>query len=165
MGHGSPAGPCAGRARGSSAKTTSAPGGADSRRWTWLSPSLAFKRSGVMKDVVVWERSVVPGEGSPHPAVRWGRLAAALGRAQGPSSKMPKAKCQARLFPHLKPGCPRGDTQHSTAGARGRAQRGAAPARERVGFSLCSFGLLSGMFSNLRLREEVCQRKYVTDCK
>lgn len=40
-----------------------------------------------------------------------------------------------------------------------------APAGQGGLRSPVGFGLLSGMFSNLLLREEVCQRKYVTDCK
>lgn len=47
------------------------------------------------------------------------------------------------------------------------ARRWGSGARTHKGLARtwCGFGLLSGMFSNLHRREEVCQRKYVTDCK
>lgn len=99
VGHGSPAGPRPRRALGSSAKTTSAPRGADSKRWTWVSLSPTFKRSGVMKDVAVWERSVVPrgGEHTPtpqHSRAGWQQPCRELG--------VPPPKCQKQ---RVRPGC------------------------------------------------------------
>lgn len=175
--------PC--RVLGSAAKTTSAPMGTDSKGWTWAVPAAGLLVLRVYERVSSHghggagaKRGAGEGEHIPTPQRSRGQPAAALGTAWRPSAlgtawsascKVPlgntTGKDPAGLLLRPKPQPPGGDTQHSTAGASGWARGGTAPARKQVGFSLCSFSLLSGMFSNLHLGEEVCQRKYVTDCK
>lgn len=71
---------------------------------------------------------MVRGEGEhiPTPQRSQGQPAAALGRSWGASCKMPlgntKVKGPAGLLPQPKPQPSWGDTQHSTAGASGRAR-------------------------------------------
>lgn len=117
-----------------------------------------------------WEQSVVPREGDSHPTALPGSAGGSIPgenpgcllqsafrehEGEGPGQAVPASQTAAI------PGRP--PAQHGWGIGAGTG--GTAPARKPVGFSLRGFGLLSGMFLNLHLREEVCQRKYVTDCK